>query len=111
MALVLPILILLVFGIFEFGRGYNAKITLTHAAREAVREYTVNQVEADAVAVGENAAPELPGVTITLVDTCDSSIPNDVAEVEASWDFSYTIPLFRSDTVTIEESAVMRCGG
>src|SRR3954454_3432214 len=33
-ALVLPLLIMLVFGIIEFGRGYNAKIELTGAVRE-----------------------------------------------------------------------------
>jgi Flp pilus assembly protein TadG len=107
--LVLPLLILLVFGILEFGRGYNAKITLTHAAREAVREYTINDVEADAITVGLDAAPQLAGVTITITDTC-SNTPGDVGEVTATWDFDYTIPLFRTGTSTLEERAVMRCG-
>lgn len=108
--LVLPLLILLVFGILEFGRAYNAKVTLTHAAREAVRDYTINQAEAGAITVGENAAPNLPSVTLTLIDDCDGSV-DDVAEMEASWDLDYTIPLFRSGTWTLDESAVMRCGG
>lgn len=107
--LVLPLLILLVFGIVEFGRGYNAKVTLTHAAREAVREYTINQVEADAITIGEDAAPQLSGVTISVTDTCNSDV-GDVAEVTASWDLDYVIPLFRQGTITIEEIAVMRCG-
>lgn len=109
LALVLPLLIMLVFGIVEFGRGYNAKVTLTHAAREAVREYTINEDVAGAVTVGENAAPQLSGVTISVVDDCDST-EGDTAEVKASWDFDFTIPLVQSGTVTIEESAVMRCG-
>lgn len=108
--LVLPLLILLVFGIVEFGRGYNAKLTLTHAAREAVREYTINQVEADAITVGVDAAPQMSGVTITVSDTCDGSA-GDTGEITASWDFDYNIPLFRSGTSTLEEKAVMRCGG
>ena len=37
-ALIAPLLILLLFGIVDFGRGYNAQVTLTHAAREGVRE-------------------------------------------------------------------------
>lgn len=36
-ALVLPILLLLVFGIIEFGFIFNRWITVTHAAREGVR--------------------------------------------------------------------------
>ena len=36
-ALVLPLLLLLVFGIIDFGRALNAQITLTQAAREGAR--------------------------------------------------------------------------
>ena len=37
MALVLPLLLLLVFGIIEFGRVFNAYIIVTNAAREGAR--------------------------------------------------------------------------
>ena len=36
-ALLLPLLLLLVFGIIDFGRALNAQITLTQAAREGAR--------------------------------------------------------------------------
>ena len=36
-ALLLPVLLLLVFGIIDFGRALNASITLTQAAREGAR--------------------------------------------------------------------------
>ncbi len=36
-ALVLPLLLLIVFGIIDLGRALNAQITLTEAAREGVR--------------------------------------------------------------------------
>jgi Flp pilus assembly protein TadG len=36
-ALVLPVLILLIFGIIDFGRMLNAKITINEAAREGAR--------------------------------------------------------------------------
>ena len=42
-ALILPLLVLLIFGLVEFGRGYNAQITLTHAAREGVRTLAVTK--------------------------------------------------------------------
>jgi Flp pilus assembly protein TadG len=41
-ALILPILILLLLGIIEFGWFFNAKITITSAAREGVRVYAIN---------------------------------------------------------------------
>lgn len=37
MALVLPLLLLLLFGIIDFGRALNAQITVTEAAREGAR--------------------------------------------------------------------------
>ena len=37
LALILPILILLIFGIVEFGIAFNNYITITHAAREGAR--------------------------------------------------------------------------
>lgn len=45
-ALVLPVLLLLLFGIIDFGRMLSAKITLTEAAREGARAAAL--VDADA---------------------------------------------------------------
>lgn len=42
MALVLPILILIVFGITEFGRIFSAKLIVTNASREGARYASVN---------------------------------------------------------------------
>jgi len=42
-ALVVPLLLLLVVGIFEFGRAWMTKNIVTGAAREAVRIYAVDQ--------------------------------------------------------------------
>ncbi|MHA7178745.1 TadE/TadG family type IV pilus assembly protein [Arthrobacter sp. MDB2-24] len=43
MALVLPVLILLLLGIMEFGRAFNAQVTLTNAAREGVRVMSISK--------------------------------------------------------------------
>ena len=42
-AIILPILVILVFGIFEFGIAYNNWIALTHAAREGARLTAVGE--------------------------------------------------------------------
>jgi Flp pilus assembly protein TadG len=114
-ALILPLLVLLVFGIYEFGRGYNAKVTLTHAAREGVRDYAIHQDVSQAQTVSESAAPGLSGASASITDSCDgnndASLGFDVAEMTVSWSFTYTIPLFRTDTIDMSESATMRCGG
>jgi Flp pilus assembly protein TadG len=41
-ALILPVIILLLFGIIEFGRAWNVKQVLTDAAREGARVAAVN---------------------------------------------------------------------
>ncbi len=46
-ALVLPLLLLLVFGIIDFGRALNAQITLTQAAREGARLEALGDPSAD----------------------------------------------------------------
>lgn len=40
-ALILPFLLLLVFGIFDFGRGMSANVTVTNASREGARYMAV----------------------------------------------------------------------
>ena len=42
-ALLVPLLLLLVFGIIDFGRALNAQITITQAAREGARLASVGQ--------------------------------------------------------------------
>ncbi len=108
-ALVLPVLLLLVFGIIEFGRAYNAQITLTHAAREGAREYAVTQ---DAVA-GEttaiNAATSLDPALMTFTTT--ACVVGDPVSMQIDYPFELLIPLWPSGPITISAEGVMRCGG
>ena len=46
-AVVLPLLMLIFVGVFEFGRIYNAKIIVTEAAREGARRGIITTVDAD----------------------------------------------------------------
>jgi Flp pilus assembly pilin Flp len=42
-ALLLPLLVLLIFGMIDFGRAINAQITITQAAREGARALALGQ--------------------------------------------------------------------
>ncbi len=42
-ALLAPVLVMLLLGIMEFGRAYNAQVTLSSAAREGVRVMAIGQ--------------------------------------------------------------------
>ncbi|MGE5653202.1 MAG: TadE/TadG family type IV pilus assembly protein [Bacillota bacterium] len=56
MALVLPIFILLVMGIIDFGRLYNAQISITHASREGAREAAVGTIDSQVFTLNKGAA-------------------------------------------------------
>ena len=106
----LPILVLLLFGIIEFGRGYNAKVELTAAVREGARAAALSA--ADPVATTRTAAPGLTSgaIGVTVVTPCPASGAGN-ASVKATYPFTYSIPFFGTRTVTINATGVMRCGG
>lgn len=58
-ALLVPFLIMIVLGIVEFGRAYNAQVTLTNAAREGTRTMAIEKSQEKARAAARNAASHL----------------------------------------------------
>ena len=108
-ALVLPLLILLVFGTIEFSRGYHARSSLGHAARESVRVVALGS--GDPVATAQAAAPNLNGALIGVNVAPDPCIAGDPVTVTLTYDHTYSIPLFGTGTWSLKESGVMRCGG
>ena len=76
-AILLPLLLMLVLGTIEFGRAYNAQITLTNAARDGVRVMAINNDPTAAKTAAQNAAASLsntiPASDITLNTTTCSS--------------------------------------
>jgi Flp pilus assembly protein TadG len=83
MALALPILLLLLVGIFEFARAYSIKQTLVNAAREGARQAVLQGVTVDSVTnvingylASNNIAPSTAAsspTTITIEPTGLSS--------------------------------------
>ena len=71
-ALVLMPLLLIVFGIVDFGRYYNARVSVTHSAREAARLVAFGGDQAAVVAALPTIAPLIP-VTVTTVQTCPAT--------------------------------------
>ena len=108
-AIIAPLLLLLVFGIIEFGRAYNAQNTLTHAAREGAREYAITGDFLAAEATAKAAATSLDSSKITVTATlCD---PGDPATVTLKYPFRLQIGFFPIKDLTMQSEGVMRCGG
>jgi Flp pilus assembly protein TadG len=108
-ALVLSLLVMITFGIIEFGRAYNAQVTLTHATREGVRVLAITGDESAAVTATKNAAPSLSSASLNV--STASCIPGYPTTVHATYPLSYDIPFFGAATITLDATAVMRCGG
>ncbi len=90
MALVLPLLLLLVFGIIDFGRMLNAQIALTEAAREAARAHVLG---ADPTPRFNTVASGLSGATFTVDEDCAGATEADDAVVTTTFEFSFVTPV------------------
>src|SRR3954465_14976796 len=67
-ALIVPLLVMLVLGIAEFGHAFHVQGTLSAAAREGVRAMALRNDQAGARDVVRNAAPSLnPEITDTQI--------------------------------------------
>jgi Flp pilus assembly protein TadG len=115
-ALVLPVLLLVMCGIVDFGRAYNAQVTLTQSAREGARLAALAQP--DVVNRTRAAAVPLSGVGVA-VTSCPSGSTGD-AVVVTSYSFSFVTPvgalagLFGASfggPLAMTGRGVMRCQG
>lgn len=125
-AVVLPILVLFVFGIVQFGLAYSARVELTNAVREGARTAAIGRsacppaspepatfLDDCVVASTRGAASGLQMASIDVQPTTCPATPGpaDNASVRATYPMRYDIPFFRSGTWTLNAKGVMRCGG
>ena len=90
-ALLLPVLLLIVFGIIDFGRALNAQITLTQAAREGARLAALNQP--DVVSRTQAAATGLSPVGVSVTPCLAGAGQGVNATVVTSYTFSFITPI------------------
>lgn len=114
-ALVVPVLLLLVLGIAEFGRAYNIQTTVSGAAREGARAMALQNDPAAARAAVENAAGTL-GLSDAQISVSPSSCPvgGDTsvdATVTVTYDMAFVTHLFSRSSVTLTGRGVMQCQG
>lgn len=98
LALTLPVIVLLLFGILEFGRISYSYIVITHAAREGARAGAVGKTDAEIIAKIRENAP-LPNADtdlhITRLEPGESArTPGLPLTVEVAYDVKLVTPLF-----------------
>lgn len=116
-ALAVPVLLLMVFGVIEFARVWQANQTVLDAAREAARacavreEFTEDRVRTEVVLPIFNAA-SLGGAVTVSAEGCDDVAPAPVTvRIEYDHDFRILglfLTAFRVDpTVALDSEVVM----
>jgi Flp pilus assembly protein TadG len=114
MALVLPVLLIVVFGLIEFGFAFNAQIALTQAVREGVRVGAIGDettmTAGNMIDRMDEAFLGIGGGTLTGTATpCD--VDDTEGQAELAGELAYTTPIGNFGPFNLRAEAVMRCGG
>jgi Flp pilus assembly protein TadG len=107
-ALVLPVLLLLMMGIFDFSRMFYARLTMQHAVREAVRfavtGNTTNdpstgnprsRVDSIKAKIVQNAVNLNVDLNTVAINPSDGGGPGDVVTVSADFSYPFMTPIIR----------------
>jgi Flp pilus assembly protein TadG len=115
-ALVVPLLLLLVLGIAEFGRAYNIESVLAGAAREGARSMALQNNATAARSAVQLAAPSL-GLTTGQISISPSSCPTSTGStttqlvtVTVTYQMTFVTKLFGTSK-TLQAKGAMRCNG
>lgn len=116
-AFIVPLLIVLVLGIVEFGHAFQVQGTLSAAAREGVRSMALQNNPAQARTVVKNAAATLdPAITDAQIAITPASCPQTGAggSTYVRVTIDYPMPFitdFFGAGVDLSGTGVMRCNG
>ncbi|WP_028279694.1 TadE/TadG family type IV pilus assembly protein [Arthrobacter sp. H5] len=121
LAFVLPLLLLLLIGIMEYGRVFNVQISLTQAAREGARHGAIYYDDAslDVTSAALGAAPTLAGLGVAVTDDASACSPGGDVTVATSISLSsmsgfLNLGIFGGPAlfpINLSGEGVMRCGG
>jgi Flp pilus assembly protein TadG len=91
--LVLPIFLLLVFAIVDFGMGFHAWLTVTNSAREGARYGAVRATEAEIRNRVVDTADSLDPSKMTITVTNAQGDPGESVVVQVEYEYALITPL------------------
>lgn len=116
-AMVLPLLLILVFGIIDFGRALQAYVTVNNSSREGGRLGSINPNGDIQGKVRDSAGDFGDDVTI-VVSFPDGKDSGDTVKVDVDYDYVFITPLSPlistftggtlDDTITLQTSSDFR---
>ena len=114
-AFIVPLLLVLVLGIAEFGHAFQVQGTLSAAAREGARVMALQNDPAAAKAAVRNASPTLdPAVTNAQIEVSDVCPPTTTTTRNVRVTVEYPMPFltgFFGADIDLTGTGVMRCNG
>lgn len=113
LAIVLPILLLVLMGIIDFGRIYQGYLVVTTAAREGARQAAVGASDSAITATVLAAATSLPeaAVKVQVLPAAASRYPGTAITVEVSYRLPVLTPILQGmlhSPYTVMGQAVMK---
>lgn len=114
LALVLPVLLLILFGIVEFGRIFHAYLVITNAAREGAREGVISNSDSQIINTVETAvAPslDLNNLNVNISPGVSNRDRGDPLEVEVEYEVDLFVPVITQllpDPFLVNSTVVMR---
>lgn len=113
-ALVVPVLLVLLFGIVECSKLFQVQSTLSAAAREAVRVMSLDNSASAARAAAQSAASSL-GLSSSQIaispSSCAGASPTATVTVTISYHQPFASGFLGGAGADLTGRAVMRCGG
>ena len=112
LALILPILVMLLVGIIDFGRAYSAQVSITGAAREGARTLALGGPSIDVINAvnGAKGSASVISIVQTACPANSTGTSTAVATVVVNASFTFGIPFVPLGPRTFSATARMRCG-
>lgn len=105
-ALTVPLMLIMLVGIIEFGRAYNVIISLQGAVREGARSLALGENSTTVDSVVRSSTT----ITIDSITQTPCPVAGGTATVGANQIFTFGIPFVPLGSLTLEAQASMRCG-
>ena len=112
MALILPVLLLLLFGIIEFGRIFSAGLMVNHGAREGARLGAIGAADSEILSrVHNSVALDASQLSVIVTPEEDDRKRGGEIQVQVRYPVQIYAPfisVFTGSTVTVEGYSAMR---
>ena len=113
LALVVPVLVLLLLGIAEFGRLYGAYLTVEQAAREGARVAALGGSDAQVTQTVDKVASWLDTTKLTVQITPPDGqrLAGQSVKVEVDYRFRFVAPVISrlvGDSILLHSTMIMR---